>query len=526
MRLALLFFLFLLSACSHTKQPTKCEAKLYLQADPLSLDPRIGGDRRSQCIIRQLFDGLFHYGEGRTLEPLLASSYTISPDGLVYTFTLKPACWSNGAKVTAHDFVYAWTSVLDPSFPSSFAYAFYPIKNAKAARLGTVPLDKVGVRAMNSDTLEVTLEHPTPYFLELTANPLYSPLYKPFVENDKEWAKKVGKEFITNGPFRLQKRAAKESIILETNPFYLGKDKSKVSTISFTIIDDPMTAFSLILKGELDWLGDPLGTVPLDVLATLEQENRLTKKRSDKECWLMVGTKYPHLESVKIRKAIASACHRHDLCAHILKGNEHPASSILAPDISQTDGMLFFSDGDPEEANRLFCEGLQDLGMTREEYPELVISYLSDPTEKIVVQTLQQQIEDALHIRIRLESYDWPSYFKKIFGEKSIQLGSIGWVSWLFDPISTLEAFSYANSGTNGTSWENARFIELLDKANNTADPVNRRKLLREAEEIIMTELPIIPLYSVPYKYAKNANIEGEKLSPNGILELRNLSKQ
>ena len=207
---AFLIMMFMLSFtspfCLASEPPFNTTARLYVSTDPVSLDPRVGGDRKSQLLIRELFEGLTRVGPTGAIELALASSYTVSPDGLIYTFTLRPSCWSNGAHVTAHDFVYAWKSVLNPTFQTSFAYGFFAIKNAKSARFGKASLEEVGIRALDEETLEVTLEHPAPYFLELTSNPLYSPLYKPAVEKDEHWAAKVGNEYVCNGPFILETR--------------------------------------------------------------------------------------------------------------------------------------------------------------------------------------------------------------------------------------------------------------------------------------------------------------------------------
>ena len=519
-----LFITFLCVGCTQTNNEKENKARLYLQSDPLTLDPRIGGDRRSQIIIRELFEGLTRYGSDRKIELDIASSYTISSDGLVYTFSLAPVFWSNGVKIKADDFVYAWKSILDPSFPSQYPQAFFVIKNAKLARLGQVPLDDVGIRAIDDNTLEVTLEHPAPYFIELTSNPLYSPVYKPHAERDKNWASKVDTEFVCNGPYILKKRTPRGNILLEKNELYKDKESVCIQYLSFDIIEDPMTAYSLFSQGKLDWLGDPCGTISLDVLHDLDKRNVLIKKETDKLFLLAIGTHQAHLQSPTIRRAIATACNRQAICNQLLKGGEKPIFSIIPSNFSLLESPLF-QDGNKQEALRLFDEGLKELGMSKNEYPVLVLSHWADPTDKAVAQALQEQIQNTLGITVHLESYDWPTYFKMVFLDKKIQVGGLGWWPWVFDPICTFDAIKFASNGMNGTQWEHPRFIKLLDTSDTTLDINDRKTYLREAENLVVTELPFIPLFSMPYKYTKSEGLEGEILSSNGMMEWKGLHK-
>lgn len=510
-------------ACSHPTKKNSSQIKLYLQADPFSLDPRIGGDRRSQILTRELFEGLTRIGPDGNVELATASSCTISKDGLVYTFILKHTLWSNGEPVTAYDFEYAWKSILDPSFTTPFSYAFYVIKNGQAARSGKVPLREVGIKALNEQTLEVTLEHPAPFFYEFTSNPLFSPVYRDIASKDPQWASKTGDSYVTNGPFILKERVSKSHIILEKNQNYSRKHKPSVDILSFDIIEDPMTAYALYCQGELDWIGDPFGTVPLEVLKDLNESGKLIKKSTGKLCWLVVGTKNPKLHSSKIRKAIATAINRKELCSYLLQVDENAAFSYLPKKLSMINHQPF-EDNNPSEAKKLFEQGLKEISMTKKNYPGIVITHWSDPTEKAVAQALQQQLIRALDIPVTLASYDWSTFFKKVTSG-DIEIAPFGWYPWYNDPIYNLEYIKYANNGINGTQWEDVRYINLLDQANKTIDPDERKIYMQEAEELAMKELPIIPLFTQTYKYAKSEGLTGEALSSTGIMELKGLKE-
>ena len=157
---------------------------LVLGDEPKTLDPLHITDMISIRTVAGLLEGLTVYNE-KTLKPEagIAEKWDISEDKLTYTFTLKDTVWSNNAPVTAYDFEQTWKDILKPDFPTVCDYAFSPIKNAEAAKKGLVPLDQVGIKALDAKTLVITLEHPTPYLLELLCSPPFSPVN---IANDRK----------------------------------------------------------------------------------------------------------------------------------------------------------------------------------------------------------------------------------------------------------------------------------------------------------------------------------------------------
>ncbi len=526
----LLVFLITLSTCmSCTKNQLPIEdtktAYLYLQADPFSLDPRIGGDRRSQILIRELFEGLVRIGKEGAYELALAKSYTVSEDECVYTFTLHPSKWSNGDPVTAHDFVYAWKSLIDPDFITPYSYAFYIIKNAKKAHMREASLDDIGLKAVDDLTLEITLEHPAPYFMELASNPLYSPIHRKSVQENQHWASGTSQTgYISNGPFILKDRSLKSHITLEKNPYYWNtQDSPKIENINFAIIEDLQTAFNMFRGGQLDWLGEPCGNIPLEMVHELNSLGLLEKHSKGGVYWYVVSTQKPHLKSIKIRQAIASAIDRKAITDHLLQAGETPAFSLLPKEMSMLDSPLF-EDNSPTTAKALFQEGLQELGLTSETYPTLIISHWSDSRDRMLAETIQEQLQKTLGINVVLQSNDWSSYLKKVTSG-DLEIGGFGWYSWFYDPMYNLEYIKFRGSGINGSQWENADYIAALDAADNERDTYRRKEHMKRAETIAMTELPVIPIFYQTYKYAKSSHLHGEVLSRLGLMELKWLEK-
>ena len=521
-----LFASLVLSACSlsgspKAQAPAK-ELNLYLQTDSGSLDPRIGCDCQSVLLIRELFEGLVRIGGNGDPELALASSYTLSDDGTVYTFHLRPATWSNDTPVTANDFVFAWKSMLDNSIPSAGTYALSIIKNARKAQLNQCSLDEVGIKAIDPSTLEVTLENPAPYFFELLALPLFSPVCQAAVEKNPEWANSSFPDYVCNGPFILKERKPKSLLTLEKNPHYLGTGPAKTDTMRFSIISDPQVAYKMFQEGSLDWYGETFGSVTLDTVSELAQKGDLVKRPSGGSQWLLCNVKTPHLSSVKIRKALACAINRQELCDKVLQGGEAPSYSVVLRSMSQLKERPF--DYNPVLARSLFEEGMAELGYTKETFPTITLAHLSGPTTRKFVEAEQQQIQSTLGIKVDLVSLDWATFMKKMASSDGFQLMATTWFTFYQDPIYNLKTIGNPKQGMD-TEWENDKYLALLDQAEVTADGSARNALLQQAEQLVMEELPVIPVFYHTFKYAKAAHLAGDTSTGAGQMELRWLQK-
>ncbi len=220
-------------------------------SEPGSLDPALAQGTHESWVLENVFEGFMTFDEKGELVKGMAKDYKISDDGLIYTFTIRDdAKWSNGEPVKAEDFEFAWKRALDPEMAADYAYQLYYIKGGEAFNSGETTADQVAIKPpLDDKTLEVTLEFPTAYFLELTAFYTYMPVNKAMVESNPNWAKSP-ETHISNGPFKLVKWEHNAKIIMEKNPEYYNAKKIKLDGIDLDIIEDQNTAWQKYDGGE------------------------------------------------------------------------------------------------------------------------------------------------------------------------------------------------------------------------------------------------------------------------------------
>lgn len=510
------------SSTQKSKASHQDEIRLYLQTEPLSLDPRIGGNHFSQILLQGLFEGLTRRARDGTTEFALAQSLSLSRDGKLYTFTLRPAKWSNGDEVTAYDFETTWKELLNPStaIPTAYTHTLFLIRNARKARFGEISLDEVGIYALDAKTLQIRLEHPAPFFLELLSNPFFSPVHKKHAKST-DWSTKTFPEYVCNGPYVLKERQPRSYIVFEKNPFYWNQNDICTSKFRFTIIEDPRVAYSFYKAGELDWYGGPFGNPALEPFQDAATE-RLSHREADGLYWIACRTNVHHLASQKVRQALAMAIDRKTIC-DALEGSESPANSLVRK-TSQLLQASVFEDNNPEKALRLFEEGIQELGYSKENYPVIVINYWDDPTAKTIAKLIQQQWKNRLHIQVEIAFQEWDTYIKKIF-DGSFQLVVACWFSWIHDPIYTLEHLKYPDNRLNATAWTSKDYSQMLDFAKEATDQKERDSYLLKAETIALQELPLIPIIHKTFTYTKTPALSGETWLHNGLMALQWLKK-
>lgn len=481
--------------------------------DFVSLDPRMGGDQDSSGLIKLLFDGLVRIDDKGIPKCSTAKTYDVSSDQKVYIFYLRETKWSNGDSVTAHDFEHAWKKVLSPSFSTPFAYVFYPIKNARKAKDGEICIDSVGIEAIDDKTLRVELENPAPYFIELTSNTLYSPVNHRVDQSHPNWASQKNEHFVCNGPFKLGIPGGSHIYEFQKNPNFWNRENIKIDQINFNQVPFS-TAYKMFKNGQLDCIGTTI--CPIGNLDDMHDfKTKATRHDSPVVAWQCFNVNQFPFNQLKIRKAFSMAINRKEVLSKHIGGKEE-SYTPLALQLTQCLDSAFIIRENEEEAKKLFSEALEELKMKIDDFP---IIYLSTP--KTNMQTsiiLREQWERVLGVKCIVEEASWSAHFEKMT-TGNYQIGGIYWASWYNDPLYTLQSFKYRKEKVNFSGWESEHFQSLLDQSDQTIDLEKRKELLREAEELLIKEAVVIPIFYGEGWYIKQPKLVLNEYPTNGNID-------
>jgi oligopeptide transport system substrate-binding protein len=410
--------------------------------------------------------------------------------------------------VNASHFAQAWKWALEPDSLCMRSDLFYIIKNGKLAKLGKVSMDEVGIEVIDERTLRVTLEHPAPYFLDLLTHPVYSPLYC-----------KESIPTIFNGPYLLEQWKHDVVIQLALNSSYWDLEHVAIPTIQFSFVKDPMTVLSMFEQEEIDFIGDPLTTLPLDALSSETYRDRLKYQDVARTYWIYVNTeKFPY-NSTKLRRAFGLALDRQQLTDHVFLGCL-PHHSPVPRNLSLLSEEELVVKTDPFEARQLFEEGLKELGLTRETLPPVILSHSTITGQKTLAEAIQQRWSDVLGIDVQIEGAEW-SVLASYFNTGKFQMGGCLRSAVYNDPLYHLEIFKDKEFPYNASFWENDAYKQLIERAAQTCDPQERLAHLKAAENVLMDEMPVIPIYVDTYKYMTNRGLTGFIIDKSGCIDFK-----
>jgi oligopeptide transport system substrate-binding protein len=468
--------------------------------EPESLDPGVVTGVPEHRILSNLFEGLTTTDpQDLSPRPGMAVSWTLSKDGLTYTFKLRDATWTDGRPVTAQDFVFAWERVLNPKSGAKYAQHLFYVKNGEAYNTGRLTdFGQVGVRALDPKTLRVTLKSPTAYFLDLTNFDTLYPLPRWAVEaHGKDWVK-PGK-IVSNGPFKLASWVPLKELVLEKNPRHWDAGSVKLRQVIFLPTDDVNTAYKQFLAGDSDWIP----AVPPSQIDTAKTKPEYYASPYLGTYYFRLNVTKPPLNDVRVRKALSLAVDRESLTKFVTKAGEVPYSGFVPAGLRGYEGArgLGFN---PAAARKLLAEAGYPDGKG---FPKTELLYNTSDLHRVITQAVQQMWKEHLGIPVDLVNVEWKVYLARQ-GSLDYQISRAGWIGDYVDPNTFLEMWK-TGRGNNETGWSNKRFDELMDQAARLVNTKDRMRAMQDAERILLDEAPVLPLFTYVNKGMLSRKVKG-----------------
>lgn len=455
-------------------------------AEPQSLDPSKIEGVPEHRIYMSLFEGLVAYdAHTANAVPGVAESWTISPDGTVYTFKLRNATWSDGVPITAQTFVDSWLRTLDPETASNYAYMVgMVVKGADAYNTGTGSREDVAIRAIDDKTFEVTLTGPAPYALDMMAHYAFSPLpMHAIAKNGADWIK-VG-NFVGNGPFVLESWVPQEKITVVPNAKYWDKKAVHLARITFLPVEDANTAYAKYKAGEIDWNTNP----PLTMLDEVKLRDDYNVSPQVATYYYIYNVTKGPLKDVRVRKALSMAVNKQELVDNVTKAGQLPADSIVPTMAGYTPAKG--NSYDVEAAKALLAEAGYPGGKG---FPKLTVIYNTHDAHKLIAEYIQQVWKQTLGIDIQIKNIEWKT-FLDLRHNHDFEVARSGWVGDYQDPNTFHEMF-ITGAGNNDGAYSNPSYDALVRKAATMPGGADRMSVLHDAEEILITQdQAVLPLY-------------------------------
>lgn len=473
-----------------------------------SLDPAAVTGVPEGRVLRALYEGLC-LKDPVTLEPIpgAAESWEKSADGKVYTFTIRrDARWSNGDRLTAHDFEFSFRRFLLPQTGAQYSYLLWPVVNAEPFNTGLdadgrpieVAWEDVGIKALHERTLRIELEAPVPQFLELTAfYPLYPVNERALAVAQEEFPDtwvvewlKPGR-LVSNGPFVLESRRINDRIRMRKNPHYWDADNVAFDTIDALPVSHWGTAVNMYLTGEVGLID---GTIPPNLVPELLKREDFIPKPYLGSYFYRVNVTKPPLDDVRVRRALSLTIPRRAIVERVTKAGQAPSWHVVPWTPIDPENTPLEGAAAAEQARRLFAEA--GFGPGGRDFPTIEIHYNTSETHRDIAEVIADAWKRDLGIDARLQNQEWKVYLATQ-NQLEYDVSRSAWIGDWIDPapLNFLSLFVTGNAN-NKTGWGSPEFDALIARVMVEQDTQERDRLMVAAEAILLEEYPVLPIYS------------------------------
>lgn len=516
------------------KLADKQELTLATGSDVLTMDPAMASSTPNWAgqalVYENLVSVVANETGGTSIVPGVAESWDVSDDGLVYTFHLrKDAKWADGVPVTAKDFEYTWRRTFDQATGASYTWMVEDvIKNGSKVYAGELPLEELGVKAIDESTLEITLESPSPFFLQFAGFPTYCPVREDLIAKfGSEYGSSPDKT-VGNGPFILKTWNPGASMIYEKNDTYWNKDEVYLTKVTRQIIKEVNAVAQALLANEVDVAGldNPQWNAVVDATG-IYNVNEMPSPAIEN---FIFNCSDPILKNQKIRLAISLAFDREKYNDEALEKVDIPAYSMVPLCVSV--GNLNYAEAvkneneyikalrDKNDPKKLLLEGMKELGLG-DDPSKLEIHYMTRGTTEFSKKTaewMKQFLEADLGIKFIIDMTEWNIMYDLI-DSGDYQIAQGGWTADYNDPSNFLDNYHYEKGyyGEAKIHWADDKakeYAKLVDDAKATNDDQERADLYAKAEKILLEQSPVSPQYASKVRTLVGKYVKGYYVNP------------
>ncbi len=475
--------------------------------EPPSLDPGLATDTTSANIVSNIMDPLVRLGEDLEPVPSLAESWTMSDGGKTITFKLRTdGKWTNGDPVKAGDFVYAWKRTLSPELGADYAYQLYGVVGAEdyntCEKQCAALADKVGVTAVDDQTLRVQLTSAQPWFIQQVAHHAFLPVHKATIEKFGDKWTEPG-NIVTNGPFKLVRWDHDSRIDIAKWSGWRNAADVKLQRVNGRMITDGTTAVQAFEAGEVD----ALITLPPEELPRLKGTPEYQQYPSLGTYYYGVNVK--KITDVRQRRAMALAIDRRSIIDNVAQADQLPATGMTPEGMPGFDTINPSSPFLPENAD--LEQAKQLLSQVPTPVRNVTVFYNENPGHKAIATAIQSQWKE-LGLNVTIKAQEWAQFLEFLGppANKSVDVYRLGWIGDFVDAINFLELWT-CNSGNNNTGYCNPKYDSLIAQARNTQEDAKRYELYAQAEEMLFGpegDMPILPIYWYTFTHLERENIK------------------
>jgi oligopeptide transport system substrate-binding protein len=478
-------------------------------SEPRTLDPQEAQGVTEHHIIMAMIEGLVapNIDDQSKVVPGMADRWQHNDDYSVWTFHIgEDRKWSNGDPVTAEDFVFSYKRMLTASFGAQYSDNLFILKGAEDYYRGKITdFSQVGVKALDSHTLRIELVGPTPYLLSLVQHDSWLPVNPKVIlkfgnidTRDSKWTR--AENYLANGPFKMKSWRPNDVIEVVRNPLYWDAANVKLNGINFYSIENGNTQERAFQAGQLH----KTDQVPLDKVPYYRRmrPELIRIDPSEGVYFYRINIARKPLNDPKVRLALNLAIDRDAIVKNILREDQKPASGYTPPgmgDYQPLDKMHY----DPERARQLLAEAGYPNGKG---FPKFTVHFNTSESHRAIAEAIQQMWKEELNIDVGLENQEWKVYLDTQ-NNKNYDLSRSGWIGDFMDPVTFLSMWTTGN-GNNNTNWGSPKYDAFIEQAARTGDPKARLEILHQAEDLFLSEAPVVLVYWYTNAYLLQPSVQ------------------